>query len=190
MSYPAGSLDIEKVKDGIFEWVSLVLAGVIPNEQVIWRNQSEALPARPCVAMKIIDGPRPVGRNASQFIGEVSSVGIQQEMTLSIQVFGNPKLPRPSAIQMAIDLNSSLIRQTILDKLKASGIAIQQVGDPRNLTALEESRYEERMGFEVLMGLVQNITDDPGTISTVNITGTLTGSQTDPIHEDFTVTLP
>lgn len=92
------------------------------------------------------------------------------EMTVSIQVFGTTKLnKKPMALQLALDLNSSLLRQSILDNLKASGVSVQVVGQPRNLTALEESEYEERAGFDLTLGLAQNMNDEPGTIETVNL---------------------
>lgn len=192
MPYPAGSLDIEAVKLGIFQWVQEVTQGIIGPDRIIWRDQSQPLPKRPCVTMKIIDGPTPTDRNASLFFGPKPgqtpvtdnqspsfNYGIQMEMTVSIQVFGNSKIPSPRALQLSLDLNSSLIRQSILDKLKKSGVSIQGRGRVKNLTALEESEYEERAGFDIEMGLVQNISDQPGTIEKINLeVETPAGTQT------------
>jgi hypothetical protein len=175
MSYPAGSLNLELIQDALYDWVATVTEGVFQDdeEHILWRNQSQPLLARPCITLKIIDGPRPVGRNANEFSAASGNimklgVGIQQEMTLSVQVFGNVNIHRPMAHQLAIDLNSSLIRQSILDQLKIGGVSVQEVGKPRNLTALEETEYEERAGFELSLGLTQNMTDTASTIGTVN----------------------
>lgn len=88
-------------------------------------------------------------------------------MTVSIQVFGSTKVLRPMAYQLALDLNSSLSLQTVLDHLRTGGVSVYQQGDPQNLTALEETEYEERAGFDVLFGVAQNIVDDPGVIEHV-----------------------
>jgi hypothetical protein len=175
MSYPAGTLDLVKVQDAIYDWIETVTQGVFQDdeEHISWRDQSQPLLARPMISLKIIDGPRPVGRNASQFSSmqgsnHVSGYGIQHEAVLSVQVFGNMRIHKPMAMQLALDLNSSLVRQNILDQLKLAGVAIQEVGKPRNLTALEETEYEERSGFEVTLGLAQNVSEVTSTIGTVN----------------------
>jgi len=176
--YPAGTLNLERIQDALYDWVRDISLGVIDGEdQILWRNQSQPLPARPCVTLKIIDGPRPIARQGNLFFNpdthtkrNAFSVGMQMEMTVSIQVFGTTKLnKKPMALQLALDLNSSLLRQSILDNLKASGVSVQVVGQPRNLTALEESEYEERAGFDLTLGLAQNMNDEPGTIETVNL---------------------
>lgn len=182
--YPAGSLNLVKIEDAIYNWVYSVCVGVLGEDseiRVIWRNQTEPLPPRPCVTLKFIDGPSPIARQANRFLNPGSRVvgyGIQMEATLSVQIFGNsnPELPnRVRADQLAIDLNSSLMRQTVLDDLKRGGVAVQLVGKPKNLTALEESRYEERSGFELSLGLAQNVQEEPATIETVNVNGNVSG---------------
>ncbi len=171
MNLPAGTFNLEKTKDALYQWVKEVTTGIITENQIIWRNQGEPLPARPCVTLKIIDGPSPIARNGNLFRGgknDPFTVGIQMDMVLSVQVFGNTKKGQSTALQLSIDLNSSLIRQSILDKLRKFDIGVQEVGKVRNLSAIEENDYEERAGFEITLGLVQNITDQPGIIKTVN----------------------
>lgn len=173
MSFPAGSFNLEKTKDAIWFWVQSVAASRIQDSQIIWRDQSEPLPKRPCITLKIIDGPSPIARNGNLMPLQSSNgpytVGIQLEMVVSVQIFGDTRAGKSLALQLSMDLNSSLIRQTILDKLQLSQVAVQEVGKVRNLSALEESQYEERAGFEVGFGCVQNITDQPGFIETVNV---------------------
>ena len=57
-----------------------------------------------CIAMKITDGPKPVGRQGSQtnLPGGKFNIGIQMEMTVSIQIFGNTKIiNRPLAMHFS-----------------------------------------------------------------------------------------
>jgi len=157
MSYPAGTLNLVLIQDAIYDWIEGITQGVFPEgeegEHIQWMDQSAPLQARPLVTLKIIDGPRPIGRSANLFFNPDEStklnpfsVGMQMEMTLSVQVFGNTNIHRPMAMQLSMDLNSSLMRQSV-----------------------EETAYEERSGFELTLGLAQNLSDQPGVIETVNL---------------------
>lgn len=185
MNIPSGSLDLVRIRKAIYDWIYTVTLGVLENNllQIVWMDQSEMIPPRPFVGLKITYGPAPIARRGNFFLGAVGkpmNVGIQMEATLSIQVYGNTQIcPQPLAMQMANDINTSLMRQTILDALKVGGVSVQEVGKVRNLSALEESRYEERAGFEVGLGMVQNLADNPGTIGTVNVDGDVSGKPAD-----------
>lgn len=177
MTYPSGKLVLAQVQDAIYDWIKNEVEGVIEGDHIIWRQQSEPLPARPCVTIKITDGPSPTGltdnlmyRQADQF-----TLGGQRTLTVSIQVFGNLKVTRPMAYQTVVDLHSSLARLTVLDRLRAAGVAVQERGSPTNITALEETEYEERAQFDVRLGVAQNVVDDPGVIEQANITPDISG---------------
>lgn len=180
-------LDLVKVQDAIYTWIKKETEGVIPAEQILWRDGSEPLPPRPCVTMKITGAPKRVGLqdNLVYQQGSRFNIGGQREMTVSIQIFGNLEMHKPLAMQVALDLNSSLSKLTTLDGLRASRIAVQKQGEPTNLTALEETEYEERWGFDVQFGVAQNIVDDPGIIESVNADGTV-GTKDVPVVADST----
>lgn len=131
----------------------------------------------------LLDEPSPIARSANLHMdpGEIGvTMGMQMEATVSIQIFGNTKNDRrPMARQMAVDLNSSLLKQTVLDFLKGGGISIQEVGRPRNFSALEETRYEERFGFEITIGLAQNVQDKPEVIETIDLEADVSGHTID-----------
>lgn len=178
-----GGLQIDTIKAGIYKWARSVLALEIADDHIIWREQSQELPSRPCVTFKIVDGPRRTGyQDNTVYNGDISpgvfgkfNVGGQRVMTISCQVFGTSQIPAgqnpgPNAMQVATDLNASLSRQTVLDGLSGSGIAIWNQGEVSNITAIEETEYEERAQFDMTIGVAENITDDPGTIGTANIT--------------------
>lgn len=173
--YPIGTLDLAAIEDAIYDWIKDITQGVLDDVQIVWRNQSQPLPPRPCVTLKFTYGPAPTDRDPNIFLGPPSgpmTFGMQMEANLSIQVFGNTQVNKPMAYQLAVDLNSSLMFDTVRRRLKVAGISIQEVGKPQNMTALEESQYEERAGFELGLGMAQNITDaaEPtGTIETINV---------------------
>lgn len=183
-----GELDLVQIQDAIYDWVNSVTKGVLEGLQIVWRDQAESIPPRPFVSLKFIAGPSPTDRDGNVFLGDAGkpmNIGMQMEATLSVQVFGNTQIHRPIASQLAQDLNASLLRPTIRNALKKGGVAIQGLGKPQNLSALEESKYEERAGFDLELGLVQNIQDQPGEIKEVNISKTVDGNTTDQ-----TVVLP
>lgn len=180
MSYPRGTLNLVEIEDAIYSWIKDMTQGILEDSeiQIAWRNQGEPAPPRPFVSLKLISGPSPTDRDPSVFLnakGKQIGYGMQMEGVLSVQVFGNLKVHRPMAYQLANNLNSSLFGSEVRRKLKEGGVSIQGLGKPQNLSAVEESQYEERAGFEVELGMVQNIVDDTTTIETVKISGTVDG---------------
>lgn len=170
-------LKIDSIKAAIFGWVSHVVGTQVPEGRVVWRNQSQPLPPRPCVALKIEGGPVRTGFSDSiMFFGgtEYLYAG-QRKMTVSVEVFGSLRVERPRAFQLALDLNSSLSLESVLERLRARGVAVFDQGEVLNLTELEETEYEERAEFTVTLGVAENQIENPGIIETANITPNVSG---------------
>jgi len=165
-------LSLAKVQLALYNWVKNETIGQIDPDHIIWRNQSEPLPGRPCVAMRIMSPPKRVGYQDSILPSTtgVVTIGGQRQMTVSVQVYGNLNIHRPLAMQLALDLNSSLSKTTVLDRLYESGVAVFNQGEPQNLTELVETEYEERSAFDILLGVAENVLDDQGIIEQANIT--------------------
>jgi len=162
------AIDIEKVKRAIYNVFMHRLRGIIPENQIIWRDQSEPLPKRPCVAMRITSGP---DRHGFQDHAGLDSAGIlhvggQRVMVISVQTFGDRR-ERPRAYQLAKDLNASLSLPSLLGLLRSSGVAVWNQGEVTNLSDLEESEYEERAEFSMKIGVPENQSDDVGWFNTV-----------------------
>lgn len=177
MNFP-GTFQLDAFQDAVYSWVKTTMEGKINGDRIIWRDQSAPLPRRPCVTLKITDGPRDVARSGNSVFHEsgLSTVGVQSVVTVSVQIFGNSKAaPKVNAGQCAYDLNASLMLQSQLLPLRKSGIAVQDRGDVLNITALEETEFEERYQFDVQFGVARNVIDDVGTIENVNATGDVGG---------------
>lgn len=163
--YPRGKLILAVVKDALYDWVKKELQGQVDGTSIIWRDQSQPLPSRPCVAMKIVSGPHRVGFQDNLGIDENGKTGAggQRTLVVSMQVFGNTQMQgtQPAA-QVAIDLNASLSKPSVLAQLRSKGVAIQNQGEVTNLTDVEETQYEERAEFSVMLGVAENVVDDPG----------------------------
>jgi hypothetical protein len=178
MSVPAPQLSLVQVQDALYTWISTELKQSIDPGSSIWREQSQALPPRPCVTMKITDGPQRTGYGDNvQYLNDGLrknfKIGGQRLMTCSIQIFGSTIIRQPGAYQSALRLNASLSRLTVLDRLRSAGIAVLKQGDVLNITELEETEYEERAQFDVQLCVAENMTDDPGIIEHANITETI-----------------
>lgn len=178
-------LDLAFVKQNIFNWVKneIDLGNIsIPEEQVIFREQSEPLPPRPCVTLKIISGPRRLGTSDpirfQAGSDDIWDIGGQRAITLSVQVFGNTT-QQDSAAVIANSLNISLSKMSVTDLLRAGildgairkgSLAVWEVGDVSDISALEETAFEDRAQFDVIMGVVDSVEDQPGVIETVELT--------------------
>ena len=174
-----GSLLIANVKRALYTWCKKETEGLISSDHIAWRDQSEPLPPRPCVTLKITSGPTRTGyQDNAQFVGGSTGsqfkIGGQRHMMISIQVFGNSQI-EPKALQLATDLNASLSKMTTLDYLRGLGVSVWKQGDPQNITGLEETEYEERAQFDVQIGLAENLVDDPGIIEHANVTPVVSG---------------
>lgn len=186
------ALDWVRVKQNIFNWVKAEIDSgnitELTEDQVIWREQSAPLPARPCVAMKIISGPRRLGSTdnyrfkAGTEADPVFDAGGQRAITLSVQVFGSPVVPDEAQI-IAQKLNISLSKMSVTDRFAAGIVvgserkgvlAVWEVGGVSDISALEETEFEDRAQFDVIMGVVDNIEDQPGVIETVETTPNIT----------------
>lgn len=188
MNYPRGTLILAAIEDAIYDFIYSQVQGVLEGDQIIWRNQSQPLPPRPCVTLKFTAGPSTTDRDGNLISGGSSGpdvVGSQMEATLSVQVFGNTQIHRPMAAQLALDLHSSLLTRAVKMQLSARGIGIMGNGRTLNLTAVEETEYEERGGFEIDLSMAQNLVDKVETIGTINL-----GGEVSEIPVDQEITLP
>lgn len=163
-----GGLVIAQLQDAIYTWARTVLDGAVPPGQILWRQQSEALPPRPCLTLKITSGPSRTGFSdgVGHKEGTVFGVGGHRVMMVSVQAFGNAP---GVAAQIAKDLNASLSRTTVLDLLRKDGLSVHDQGSPLNISALEETEHEDRSQFDVMFGVAENVNDDQGAIETVTI---------------------
>ena len=173
-------LNIVEIQNAIYDWVLSVVDPLtyvdIDADNIVWREQSVALPPRPCIGLKLLTGPMRTGSFDDVIdVGDDVNCHVsgQREMSVSIQVYGNSRGGSANTNQVAADLSASLTRPTILQNLIANGIAIFDIGDISDISAVEESEYEERHQFDIKIGVAENIEDAPGFIETV---GTISGT--------------
>ena len=172
-----GKLILASVKDALYDWCKKEMEGVVEGNSIIWRDQSQPLPQRPCVTLKITSGPQRTGFGDNLQVDSVTGktwVGGQRVLVVSVQVFGNADmLDAEPADQIANDLNASLSKPSVLAQLRKAGIGILNQGEVTNLTDIEETEFEERAEFSAMLSVAENQVDDPGYFDEIGpITGT------------------
>jgi len=110
--------------------------------------------------------------------GDVVITG-NRAFTVEINGYG------PGVIQKLRDLKNSTRKGTILDTFRLSNLIIVNRLAITNLTGLDQSNFEERGMFELLMRTDSVITDTGSVIEDFNGTGTLS----QPPKPDVTTTL-
>jgi hypothetical protein len=170
-------MNLQAIQDGIYDWIFSVTSNVsyvsVGAEQIVWREQAAALPPRPAIGLKLLTGPMRVGSfddvlNAGDDTNCV--VGGQRTISVSIQLYGDQSSTF-SLNQLAADLSASLTKATILETLYSKGIAIFDIGDISDISAVEESEFEKRLNFDIVIGVAENVEDQPGFIETVGTIG-------------------
>jgi hypothetical protein len=74
-----------------------------------------------------------------------------------------------AAQQLAITLNNSLGKPSVVATLRAAGIAVSDEGDIQNLTAFLDTQFEARFAFDVSLLVVASANDTLGSIRTTEI---------------------
>jgi len=165
------SLSRNEIQNAIFDFIQASVGTLVPQNKVVWREQSAALPARPAIGLKIISGPDEVGSfDDVMDAGDDTNVNVGGHRTysISIQVFGNGDVGSSNAYQIATNIHSSLKRPTILEGLRRSGLSVHEIGTVQDISFLEESEYEERAQLDILIGVASNVEDQPSFIETVD----------------------
>jgi len=134
----------------------------------IWEEQSEARPERPYASLKIISGPLRKGSDQTSpgAVGTFITSG-PREFTLSINAYG------PESLERISKLMSEIEKMSMVAYFKAAGVACIKSGDVRDLTRLTGTRSESRHQFDVRFRTVDNITEAPGIIESVEVTNNI-----------------
>lgn len=159
------------IRQAIYNWVK-----VESDLTVIWKDQSEARPPRPYIALKLISGPRKVGHDdLRQGIVGVEVHG-QRHWTCSIDVIG------AGAMDMISQLQTSLEDPEVLAGLRARGLAVIKSEDAVDLTTPLDTGFETRAKMDVLFSanVTRSQPDPTGAIENVSGTNQIDG-------EPFTV---
>lgn len=151
-----------------FASIKLAIYNVVRREldvTTIWADQSEVRPERPYASIRLTSGPIVVGSDEGRepVSGQFTVEGLRQ-LVMSVQAFGDSAIERMSKLQTALSKDS------VVEELDASGIAVYDVGAVQNLTALLENRFETRAQMDLSMYVTDAEVDDTGYIEDVEVT--------------------
>ena len=145
--------------------------------KIIIANQGAHRPARPYVSLNVFVASAEMGGMDQQRVNDIGNVVTSgmRRLTASINIFG------PDAVEKLTKIRDSLDRPDIIELFARKEIAELERGAVQDLTALEETDYEERGQMDITIAYVSESEVDVGTIETVEIEGTA-GSHTIPVN--------
>lgn len=155
-------LDFNVVKTNLYSWASAVVPNGMP---IIFYEPNAPRPVVPYVSLymtSIITVNQDYSSPESDLLGFIDMKGDRQ-FTLQIQCYGSDPLT------VLENMRISLQKQTILDTLRENGIVFYQSISITDISALIDSEYEKRAQMDVLLGIGQTYSDNPGYFDTIEI---------------------
>lgn len=135
---------------------------------VIKANQKGPRPARPYASLNFINPSDALGDVQWSINGDktVSSEGMYKAVA-SINVFGE------NAVDTLAKLRNSLDRPDVVELFAAANVTHLDSGQVNDLTALQETAYEERGQLDLTVAFVDGSEVDVGTIEHVELDATV-----------------
>lgn len=133
---------------------------------VILADQDAPRPAYPYATIRLMS-TKPYGFDDQRDMDDdgIVTVAGQRGATVSVHYFGDNPV---GSLEQACN---SLEKQTVLDQLYASGIAVQSKEPIQNVSAALETHFDPHATFDFYIGMSENNLDDVGVIEHVELTG-------------------
>jgi hypothetical protein len=153
----------------IFDWLKAE-SGLV----VIKANQAAPRPARPYVSLNFLNPALRLGGQDQQEMNEatdeVTTSGMRSAVA-SINIFGE------NAIDTLARVRDSLDRPDVIERFSELDVAVIDDSAIRDLTALQETIYEERGQLDLTVGFVSESEVDVSTIEKVEIETEIGGQE-------------
>jgi hypothetical protein len=160
-------MNITAIRTAIYQWASAQAA----PQTVVWADQSAPRPARPYVALRLTGPRRVAGQDEARFTGTGNVfdwVG-HRELTLQVTTIGDDQI---TTHDLALKLHLSLSKEAVRSALYvAAGLSISSEGDVGNVTTFQDTTFEPRYNFDVILMATAKTNEDLGAIETVEING-------------------
>jgi len=111
----------------------------------------------------------------------LATTGGQRRATISVDYFGS------NALENIMKASNSLEKWSLVDTFNTAGIAFIEKNDIQNLTAMLETKYQQRANFDFFIGFAENVEEDLGIIEEVELTGNVTADGKDLDIDKVTV---
>jgi hypothetical protein len=178
------ALNYNTVRQNLYTWAITQVPGGMP---VIFYEPNAPRPVVPYVSL-YLNSITAVNQDWSapdaDILGVIDMKG-DRNFTLQIQAYGNDPLT------VLENIRTSLQKQTVLDTLRANGIAFYQSLTINDITELVDSQFERRAQLDVLFGIGQIYTDNPGYFSTIEVEEVYLDAEEVVVYDEtLTITAP
>lgn len=156
------ALNFATVKLNLYQWAITVVPMGMP---IIWYEPNAPRPTVPYVTLylnSIVSINQDWTADDADAAGVVDMKGDRQ-FTLQVQAYGGDPLT------VLENIRTSLQKQTVLDTLRANGIAFYQSLTIADITELVDSQFERRGQLDILFGIAQIYTDNPGYFDEIEV---------------------
>jgi hypothetical protein len=176
------ALNFNTVRQNLYIWARAVIPSGVP---IIFYEPNAPRPTTAYVSL-YLNSINAVNQDYSD--PEATGIGVtamrgDRQFTLQVQAYGSDPLT------LLEDLRTSLQKQSVLDTLRANGIAFYQSLTINDITELVDSRYERRAQLDILFGIGQIYEDAPGYFSTIEVEEEYINA-VDAVVYDETITIP
>lgn len=170
-------MDLLAVENALHAWAVTGLG--LAAGQIIWDGPNAPPPAKPFATLKLVGPARlglggeltdetvltnPAGQEVELTLAE------HQEWVLSLQVLAAPTSGASSARALLAAGAMKLRLPSALDALRAAGVAVIEVGDTQDLSALFAADIESRAKVDVRLRTVDTATEKTGYIDSAGLT--------------------
>lgn len=149
------AINYNTLKTNLYTWASSVVPVGMP---VIYWEQNSPRPTVPYITLflsQITAVNQDWSETEADNLGVIDMKG-DRNFTVSMQAYGGDPLT------VLENVRSSLQKQTVLDTLRANGIVFYQSLNIIDITELLETQWERRASLDILFGIGQTYTDNPG----------------------------
>ncbi len=160
------ALDFQLVRASLYAWALNVVPAGMP---IIFLYPNAPRPTVPYITL-YISSVTSVHQDWSYHKSDPNGVITQKgdrQFVLQIQAYGHNATNDP--LTVVENIRTSLQKQTTLGTLRANGIAVFNALTINDITELVDSRYERRAQIDILMGIAQTYTDNPGYFDQIEI---------------------
>jgi len=147
----------------LYNWVVSVAPSGMP---VIYWQLNSPRPKVPYITL-FISQITAVNQDWSSGVTDVNgaiAMKGDRQFTLEIQAYG------ADPMELMENIRTSLQKQSVLDTLRANGIAFYSSLTINDITELVDSQYERRAHLDVLFGIGQVYADSPGFFDHIELT--------------------
>ena len=178
------ALNFATVKLNLHQW----LVTVVPMGMPVIFYEPNA--PRPTVAYVTLYLNSVVAINQDWTAPDANNSGVvdmkgDRQFTLQVQAYGGDPLT------VLENVRTSLQKTTVLDTLRANGIAFFASLNIGDITELVDSKFERRATLDILFGIGQIYTDTPGYFDEIEIQEIIENQLGDVVYDEtITITSP